>query len=138
MFLGITIANRCVRYNATYLISMGCFPFVAFVNAQVAGNVVSDTAKAAAVCTCGFLKKWEDSFQPGHICHLTDPSITLAMVSTLSRAVHCFLPSIALLLFMIVDNKLREKRDVDAELPGHNQQEVQVLEWRYPAFRWQT
>lgn len=44
--------------------------------------------------------------------------------------------SILLLLWMKRDNKKRDARDVDAELDGLSDRQVQDLDWRHPAFRW--
>jgi hypothetical protein len=40
------------------------------------------------------------------------------------------------LAWMNMDNRRREKRDVDKELAGLTPQQVEDLDWRHPAFRW--
>lgn len=47
-----------------------------------------------------------------------------------------FLLSIALLLWMIADNKKRSKRDVEAELSRLDQSKLRDLDWKHPGFRW--
>lgn len=49
------------------------------------------------------------------------------------------LVSIALLAWMVWDNRKRAEKDVDTELAGLtglSVKEVQDLDWRHPAFRW--
>ena len=125
-----------VRYGATFLIASGAFSFGALCNAQVAANVVSDTARSSAIGTNvmlgnigGLISTW--SFLPfdGPNYHIGN-GLNLATSSTI------FLLSILLLLWMIANNKQRDKRDVDAELAGLSQKQIQDLDWRHPAFRW--
>jgi hypothetical protein len=125
-----------VRYGATFLIASGAFSFGALCNAQVAANVVSDTARSSAIGTNvmlgnigGLISTW--SFLPfdGPNYHIGN-GLNLATSSTI------FLLSILLLLWMIANNKQRDKRDVDAELAGLSQKQIQGLDWRHPAFRW--
>ena len=47
MFLAST--DAMTRYGATFLIALGAFPFGALCNAQSSANVVSDTARSAAM-----------------------------------------------------------------------------------------
>ena len=125
-----------VRYGATFLIASGAFSFGALCNAQVAANVVSDTARSSAIGTNvmlgnvgGLISTW--SFLPfdGPNYHIGN-GLNLATASTI------FLSSILLLLWMIANNKQRDRRDVDAELAGLSQTQIQDLDWRHPAFRW--
>jgi hypothetical protein len=125
-----------VRYGATFLIASGAFPFGALCNAQVAANVVSDTARSSAIGTNvmlgnigGLISTW--SFLPfdGPDYHIGN-GLNLATSSTI------FLLSILLLLWMIANNKQRDKRDVDTELANLSQMQIQDLDWRHPAFRW--
>jgi hypothetical protein len=125
-----------VRYGATFLIASGAFSFGALCNAQVAANVVSDTARSSAIGTNvmlgnvgGLISTW--SFLPfdGPNYHIGN-GLNLATSSTI------FLLSILLLLWMIANNKQRDRRDVDAELAGLSQKQIQDLDWRHPAFRW--
>ncbi|OBT68281.1 hypothetical protein VE03_02370 [Pseudogymnoascus sp. 23342-1-I1] len=125
-----------VRYGATFLIASGAYSFGALCNAQVAANVVSDTARGAAIGTNvmfgnigGLISTW--SFMPGdrpdyHIGN----GLNLATSSTI------LLLSILLLFWMKANNRQRSKRDVDSILAGLSQKEVQELDWKHPAFRW--
>jgi len=134
MFLAST--NPSVRYGATFLIASGAFSFGALCNAHVAANVVSDTARSSAISTNvmfgnvgGLISTW--SFLPfdgpnyhiGNGLNLATSSLTLIL-------------SILLLLWMIANNKSKDKKDVDAEVAGLSQKQVQDLDWRHPAFKW--
>lgn len=44
--------------------------------------------------------------------------------------------SILLLFYMKADNSRREKKDIDAELEGLDQKQIQDLDWQHPGFKW--
>lgn len=44
--------------------------------------------------------------------------------------------SILLLLYMNADNRKRDKKDVERELEGLTEKQIQGLDWRHPGFRW--
>ena len=125
-----------VRYGATFLIAIGAFSFGALTNAQVSANVVSDTARSAAIGTNvmfgnigGLISTW--SFLP------TDsPNYHIGNGLNLATSSTIFALSIALWFWFKADNARREKRDVDAELAGLEQKQIQDLDWRHPSFRW--
>ncbi|KAL2357407.1 major facilitator superfamily domain-containing protein [Cryomyces antarcticus] len=134
MFLSST--NAQVRYGATFVIASGAFSFGALCNAQVAANVVSDTARSTAIGTNvmfgnigGLISTW--SFLP-----YDGPNYHIGNGLNLGTSTAILILSILLLLWMGANNKQREKRDVDAELSGLSQKQVQDLDWRHPAFRW--
>jgi len=127
------------RYGATFLIASGAFSFGALCNAQVAANVVSDTARSAAIATNvmfgntgGLISTW--SFLPSDApnYHIGN-GLNLATNSTM------LIISIALLAWMYWDNRKREEKNVDSELAGLTGlsiKEIQDLDWKHPAFRW--
>ena len=152
MFLAST--NSSVRYAATFIIASGAFSFGALCNAQVAANVVSDTARlvtvlrpvihssliylfrASAIATAvmfgnvgGLISTW--SFLP-----FDRPNYRIGNGLNLATSSTILFLSIGLHLWMKRDNRSRAKRDVDQELEGLSQQEIQDLDWRHPAFRW--
>ena len=134
MFLASTTGS--VRYGATFLIAMGAFPFGALCNAQVAANVVSDTARSAAIGTNvmfgnvgGLISTW--SFLP-----FDSPNYHIGNGLNLATSSTIFITSILLLLWMTANNKQRSKRDVDGALVDLSQKQIQDLDWRHPAFRW--
>jgi hypothetical protein len=134
MFLASTTGS--VRYGATFLIAMGAFSFGALCNAQVAANVVSDTARSAAIGTNvmfgnvgGLISTW--SFLP-----FDSPNYHIGNGLNLATSSTILITSILLLLWMTANNKQRAKRDVDGELAGLSQKQIQDLDWRHPSFRW--
>ena len=134
MFL--TTTNSQVRYGATFLIAMGAFSFGSLCNAQVAANVVSDTARSTAIGTNvmfgnvgGLISTW--SFLP-----FDSPNYHIGNGLNLATSSTILLLSIGLLFWMKANNKARMKRDVDGELAGLDQERIQDLDWRHPSFRW--
>jgi MFS family permease len=125
-----------VRYGATFLITSGAFPFGALCTAQVAANVVSDTARASAIATVvmlgnigGLISTW--SFLP-----FDKPNYHIGNGLNLATSSTALIVSIILLLWMMANNRQREKSDVDGELAALQQKQIQDLDWRHPAFRW--
>lgn len=134
MFLAST--NPQVRYGATFLIASGAFSFGALSNAQVSANVVSDTARSAAIGTNvmfgnigGLISTW--SFLP-----LDAPNYHIGNGLNLATSSTILILSIALYFWMTWDNKKREEVDVDAALGGLSTKQIQDLDWKHPAFRW--
>lgn len=127
------------RYAATFLIAAGAYSFGALCNAQVSANVVSDTARSAAIATNvmfgnigGLISTW--SFLP-----FDAPNYHIGNGLNLATSSTILLLSIALLGWMLFDNKKRDKKNMDSELAGLNalsQKQIQDLDWRHPAFRW--
>ncbi|KAH8651088.1 major facilitator superfamily domain-containing protein [Xylariales sp. PMI_506] len=134
MFLASTNPN--VRYGASFLIAMGAFSLGALCNAQVSANVISDTARSGAIGTNvmmgnigGLISTW--SFLP-----FDAPNYHIGNGLNLATSSTILLSSIALLFWMKWDNRKRENRNVDEELSGLSQKEIQELDWRHPSFRW--
>jgi len=128
--------NPHVRYGATFFIASGAYSFGALCNAQVSANVVSDSARAAAIGTNvmfgnigGLISTW--SFLAWNA-----PNYPIGNGLNLATSGLILIISILLLLWMWKDNKTREKRDVDAELEGMDLKSIQDLDWRHPSFRW--
>lgn len=134
MFLASDTAH--VRYGATFFIASGAFAFGALCNAHVSANVVSDTARSAALGFTvgmsnlgGLIATW--SFLP------TDqPDYHIGNGLNLATSTTILLTSIALLFWILADNRRRSKKDVDAEIAGLSDKQIQDLDWRHPAFRW--
>lgn len=125
-----------VRYGATFLIASGAFSYGALCNAQVSANVVSDTARAAAIGTNvmagnigGLISTW--SFLPfdGPNYHIGN-GLNLATTTTI------FISAIGLTFWMKYSNRKRDSIDVDAKLAGLDQKQIEDLDWRHPGFRW--
>ncbi|CAI6089377.1 unnamed protein product [Clonostachys chloroleuca] len=134
MFLGSQ--DQAVRYGATFLITSSLFVLGPLSNAQVSANVVSDTARSSAIGTNvmmgnigGLISGW--SFLPwdGPDYHIGN-GLNLAAAGTV--LIVCSLT----LVWMNRDNKRRDQLDVDAELSGLSEQQIEDLDWKHPAFRW--
>lgn len=128
--------NSAVRYGATFLITSSLFSLGPITNSQVSANVVSDTARSSAIGMNvmlgnigGLVSTW--SFLPGD-----GPNYPIGNGLNLATAGTVLIISTAVLFWMKADNKKREGRNVEEELAGMSQQEVQDLDWRHPAFRW--
>ncbi|KMP09867.1 inner membrane transport protein yfaV [Coccidioides immitis H538.4] len=134
MFLASS--NARVRYGATFLITSGAFSFGALCNAQVSANVVSDTARSAAIGMNvmfgnigGLISTW--AFLPHD-----RPDYHIGNGLNLATNGAMLIVAILLQIWAKMDNKKRKGRDVDAELAGLDQKAVQNLDWQHPAFRW--
>ena len=66
------------------------------------------------------------------------PNYPIGNGLNLGTSTSILIVSTLLALWMIADNRKREKRDVDAELAGLSQKQVQDLDWCHPAFRWKA
>lgn len=134
MFLATTVSN--VRYAAVFILASTAFALGALSNAQVSANVVSDTARSAAIGfnvmagnTGGLIASWTylpwdgPRYNIGNGINFTTGCVGLIVCA-------------ATLFWMKRDNKKRELRDVDAELSGLTATEIEDLDWRHPSFRW--
>jgi hypothetical protein len=125
-----------VRYGATFIIASGAFSFGALCNAHASANVVSDTARASGIGTVvmfgnigGLISTW--SFLP-----FDGPNYKIGNGLNLGTSTAILICSILLLLWMKRSNSQRASVDVDAELAGKSQGEIEDLDWRHPSFRW--
>lgn len=136
IFLGTEDATA--RYAATFLIASSAFAFGPFTNAHVSANVVSDTARSAAIgmnVMCGniggliagwaFLPWDAPNYHVGNGLNLATASMTL-IVSSL------------MWIWMRRDNKKRESRGFDARLDNLTRKQIEDLDWKHPEFRWKS
>lgn len=134
MFLASTVPH--VRFAALFLIIVGIMPTSPLIQAQLATNVVSDTARSSAYALNvmfgnfgGIISTW--AFLPSDAPKFyTGNGLNLAAAVTFSTL------TVALILWMSWDNKRRAKRDVNAELHGLSLKEIHDLDWAHPSFRW--
>ena len=134
MFLGS--GDQSVRYGAAFLVASSTFVLGPLSNAQVSANVVSDTARSAGIGTNvmfgnvgGLIAGW--SFLP-----FDEPNYPIGNGLNLACASVILIASGLTLLWMKRDNKKRELRNVDAELSGLTQKQIEDLDWKHPGFRW--
>ncbi|KAK4224206.1 putative transporter [Podospora fimiseda] len=134
IFLGTTEASA--RYGALFLLSSSIFAMGPMTNAQVSANVISDTARSSGIGlnvmlgnVGGLISTW--SYLPWDAPRYPiGNGLNLAAISSI------LVLSTLGLMWMNADNKKRETRNVEEELLGMSQQEIQDLDWRNPAFRW--
>ncbi|KAM5383789.1 hypothetical protein ACJZ2D_001778 [Fusarium nematophilum] len=134
IFLGSHQAS--VRYGATFLVASSTFALGPLTNAQVSANVVSDTARSAAIGMNvmmgnigGLISSW--SFLPGDA-----PNFHIGNGLNLATNGTILIVATLTLFWMKRDNKKREERDVAQELSGMSPEEIEDLDWKHPAFRW--
>jgi len=134
MFLAST--DPQTRYGATFIIAPGAFIFGAMTNAQVSANCLSDTARSAAIGfnvamgnIGGLISTW--SFLPGD-----GPNYPIGNGLNLATSSTILLISIGLYLWVLADNKRRDRADTKLALEGLTQKQIQDLEYKHPAFRW--
>lgn len=136
IFLGTEDATA--RYAATFLIASSAFAFGPFSNAHVSANVVSDTARSAAIgmnVMCGnvggliagwaFLPWDAPNYHVGNGLNLATASMTLVV-------------SILMWIWMTKDNKKRESRPAEAGLGSLTRKQIEDLDWKHPDFRWKS
>jgi hypothetical protein len=134
MFLGS--ADSTIRYAACFLPVCGIYAYGALTNSHASANVVSDTARSAAIAfnstvgnlgalvsTWAFLPFDAPMFRIGN-------GINLAAQSVL------FMMALGLYYWTQADNKKREKRSAKDVLAGMSTEEIEQLDWRHPAFQW--
>ena len=134
MFLGTT--DPQARYAATFLNASSCFAAGALTNAQASAQVVSDTSRAVSLAinmmfgsVGGLVATW--SYLPSD-----GPDYPIGNGLNLAASSLILIVSSVTLFWMLRDNKAREKRDVEGELSGLTQSQIQSLEWKHPGFRW--
>jgi MFS family permease len=128
--------NPHVRYGATFLIASSAFAYGALSSSHVSANVVSDNARSAAIatnamfgCVGGLISTWsyldfdKPHYRIGNGLNLGTSSMILVVAGLM-------------MVWMERSNKRRETKDVDAELAGLTQKQIQDLDWRHPGFRW--
>ncbi|KAL2869096.1 putative MFS transporter [Aspergillus lucknowensis] len=134
MFLASTDAH--VRYGATFLIASGAFAFGALCNAHVSNNVVSDTARSAAIGTNVMFGNIGGLISTWSFLEFDAPDYHIGNGLNLATSSMCLILSALLWAWMNWDNKKRDAKDIDQELAGLSQTQIQDLDWRNPAFKW--
>ncbi|KAJ5452562.1 hypothetical protein N7445_000745 [Penicillium cf. griseofulvum] len=126
-----------VRYGATFIIACGAFPLGALCAAHVSANVISDTAKSSAIGTTimfgnigGLISTW--SFLP-----FDGPNYPIGNGLNLATSTTSLILGASLWVYVIWDNRRRARVDVHSALAGLSQKQIQDLDWRNPAFRWE-
>ncbi|PHH92085.1 hypothetical protein CDD83_9021 [Cordyceps sp. RAO-2017] len=136
MFLGSH--NPSVRYAAAFLVASSTFTMGPLTNAQVSANVVSDTARSAAIGTNimmgnigGLISGW--SFLPWDA-----PDYRIGNGLNLATASTILIVSILIMCWLHRDNERRRRHDADTQLQGLTPDQIEDLDWKHPAFQWKT
>jgi len=136
IFLSTT--NSSARYAATFLVAAGAFSFGALTQAQSSANVVSDTARSAAIGSTvmlgnvgGLISTW--SFLP-----FDGPNYPIGNGLNIAANLTIFFGTIALGFWMRYDNKRRNSKAHDGRIALGQQdgKSTQAIEWKRPDFRW--
>ncbi|KAL4966644.1 putative MFS transporter [Aspergillus stella-maris] len=134
MFLASS--DAMTRYGATFLIASGAFAFGALCNAHSSNNVVSDTARSAAIGTTVMFGNIGGLISTWSFLQFDAPDYHIGNGLNLATASTSLILSLSLWAWMRWDNRKRERTDVDQALAGLSQQQIQDLDWRNPAFKW--
>ena len=128
-----------VRYAATFLVALSVFPFAPLSNGQVSANVVSDTARSAAIGTNvmlgnigGLVSGW--SFLPWD-----GPDYKIGNGLNLATSSTALITAVLIFAWVKLDNgKRRKAKARGAEtLDGLTQRQIEDLDWKHPDFLWQ-
>jgi len=125
-----------VRYGATFLVALSVFPFAPLANGQVSANVISDTARGAAIATTvmfgnigGLVSGW--SFLPWDA-----PDYKIGNGLNLATSSTVLVLAMAIFVWVRIDNGKRKRRDGARELDGLTQSQIEDLDWKRPDFFW--
>jgi MFS family permease len=134
IFLATT--NPQARYAATFVIAAGAFPFGSLANAQVAANVVSDTARSSAIATNVMMGNIGGLVSTWSFIQTDAPNYPIGNGLNLASSAAIIIIGVSLLLWMAMDNRKRAQVDTDAQLATLSQEQLQSLDWKHPDFRW--
>ncbi|KAH6647778.1 major facilitator superfamily domain-containing protein [Truncatella angustata] len=127
--------NGTARYVATFVIT-AAFALGPMTNAQAAIQTSSDTSRSVALAVNmlfgnigGLIATWsyigwdKPDYRIGNGLNFAASSLILVS-ATLAY------------FWMRRDNKKRDSKDIDAELSGLTEEQIENLEWKHPAWRW--
>lgn len=135
MFLGSK--DQPVRYAATFLIASSSFALGPLTNAQVSANVVSDTARSAAIGTNVMLGNMGGLVAAWSYLPWDGPDFTIGNGLNLGAATTILALSVVMLMWMRMDNKRRDQvQGTEEALARLSPQEIEDLDWKHPDFRW--
>lgn len=138
IFLSTT--NSTARYAATFLVTSGSYAFGALTQAQSSANVVSDTARSAAIAVTvmlgnvgGLVSTW--SYLP-----FDGPNYRIGNGLNIAANSLILITAILLALWMKQDNRRRTQQALSrlADLQQFSDKQVQDMDWKHPDFRWRS
>lgn len=155
IFLGTT--NGQARYGATFLVASSAFALAPLTNSHISANVLSDTARSAAIGTngkfaCGQSERLKNTdfyltVMFGNVGGLIStwsfvksdgPNYPIGNGLNLATSSTILVLGSLTYLWIKRDNRKRANRSAEAELAGMTQQQIQDLDWKNPNFRWIT
>ncbi|KAI0433791.1 MFS transporter [Xylaria sp. FL1042] len=125
-----------VRYAAAFLAAVSTFACGPLANGQVSAVVVSDTSRSIAIGTNVMLGNIGGLISTWTYLPFDSPDYKIGNGINLAAASLILVVSACQVVWMKWDNKRRQERDVDGELRGLTQTEIESLEWKHPGFRW--
>lgn len=134
MFLATT--NPHVRYGASFLIAAGAFPFRALCNAQVAANVVSDTARSSAIATNVMFGNIGGLISTWSFLAWDAPNFRIGNGLNLATSTTIFFIALLMQFWMASNNQRRKQLINTTDLTGLSEKDVDDLEWKHPQFKW--
>ncbi|KAI0839942.1 putative MFS transporter [Hypoxylon sp. FL0890] len=134
MFLASTEAK--VRYAAAFFTAISCFAAGPLTNAQVAAQVISDSARSMSLATNMMLGNIGGLIATWSYLSWDGPDYPIGNGLNLAASSMQLIIATATLFWMKADNKKREKLDVTKELEGLTQEQISSLEWKHPGWRW--
>jgi len=98
--------------------------------------VISDTARGAAIGTNVMFGNVGGLISTWAFLQIDMPNYPIGNGLNLATSTAILFLSILLFFWMRMDNKKREKKDVDMLIADLSVSQIQDLDWRHPAFRW--
>lgn len=136
IFLATDHTQTTARYAAVVLMASTSFILGPLCHSQSSANVSSDTARNMSIAICMFfgnvgslVSTW--SFLPNDA-----PNYPIGCGLNFATSTLILATAVAAWFWMKRDNKLRDSRDIDAELAALTPDQAEQLEWKHPAFRW--
>ncbi|KAK9422314.1 putative Major facilitator superfamily domain-containing protein [Seiridium unicorne] len=128
--------NSPARYVATFVIASTTFGLGPLTNAQSAIQTSSDTSRSVALAVNMLFGNVGGLIATWSYIDWDKPDYRIGNGLNLAASGLILISSILAYLWMHRDNKRRESRNVDAELSGLTDAQIEDLEWKHPAWRW--
>ncbi|KAM0816537.1 putative Major facilitator superfamily (MFS) profile domain-containing protein [Seiridium cardinale] len=130
--------DSTIRYAALFVIASTVFTPGALTYAQVSANVVSDSARSMAVATNMSFANIRSLISTWSFLTWDAPDYHIGNGLNFATSSAWLILGDVLLFWMRRDNDQRRRKDIDSELAGLSQQEIEDLDWKHPAFRWKS
>ncbi|KAI1457058.1 putative MFS transporter [Annulohypoxylon moriforme] len=125
-----------VRYAATFFTAISTFAVGPLANAQVAAQVISDSARSMSLATNMMLGNIGGLIATWSYLSWDGPDYPIGNGLNLAASTAMLIIATGTLFWMKADNKRRDRLDVGKELEGLTQEQIESLEWKHPGWRW--